>query len=133
MNTLVLVEPLYKGQVGAGHLSLYSGTSNKGQVRNGLSGGASLQGTRILSGASQVGVGLFVPYTVEPLYKGQVGGGSFVTYTVEISTRDKLALYSRASLQGTSWGPLSLIQWSLFTRDKFALLVPCREVILFSL
>ena len=24
----------------------------------------------------QVGVGLFVPYTVEPLYKGQVGGGS---------------------------------------------------------
>ena len=27
--------------------------------------------------------GSFVPYSVEPLYKGQVGGGSFVPYTVE--------------------------------------------------
>ena len=31
----------------------------------------------------QVGDGSFVPYTVEPLYKGQVGDRSFVPYTVE--------------------------------------------------
>ena len=31
----------------------------------------------------QVGDGSFVPYTVEHLYKGQVGDGSFVPYTVE--------------------------------------------------
>ena len=33
---------------------------------------------------SQDGDGLFVPYTVEPLYKGQVGGGSFVPNTREV-------------------------------------------------
>ena len=99
----VLVEPLYKGQVGDILCPLYSG--------------ASLQGTswryplsliqRSLSTRDKLEISS-VPYTVlvEPLYKGQVG--------------DILCpLYSRASLQGTSWRyPLSLIQRSLSTRDK---------------
>ena len=46
-----------------------------------------------LSTRDKLGDGSFVPYTVEPLYKGQVGDRSFVSYTVH-----------GASLQGTSWG-----------------------------
>ena len=45
--------------------------------------------------------------TVEPLYKRQVGGGSLSLIQWSLSTRDNL---------GT--GTLSLIQWSLSTRDK---------------
>ena len=58
----LIVEPLYKGQVGDGSFVPYTVEPlYKGQV----------------------GDGSFVPYTVEPLYKGQVGDGSFVPCTVE--------------------------------------------------
>ena len=46
-------------------------------------------------------------YTVEPLCKGQVGDGSIVPYTVEPLYKGQVEM-----------GPLSLIQWSLSTRDK---------------
>ena len=118
------VELLYKGQVG-------------GLVLCPLYCGASLQGTSWGTGPlslilwsfstrDMLGDWSFVPYTVELLYKGQVGGGSFVPYTVELLYKGHVGglvlcpLYCGASLQGTSWGtgPLSLIQWSLSTRDK---------------
>ena len=61
----IIVEPLYKAQVGGGSLFPYTlEPLYKGQV----------------------GGGSFVPYTVEPLYKGQVGDRSFVPYTVELGT-----------------------------------------------
>ena len=106
---------------------LYSGASLQvtswGRVLCPLYSGASLQGTSwgtgplsliqwSLSTRDKLGDGSFVPYTVEPLYKGQVGDGS---YTVE-------PLY-----KGT--GPLSLIQWSLSTRDRS--FIPCGEVVIF--
>ena len=91
-----------RDKLGVGPLSLIqwslSPRDKLGWVLCPLYSGASLQGTscngmRPLSliqwSLSQDGDGLFVPYTVEPLYKGQVGVG-----------------------------PLSLIQWSLSTRDK---------------
>ena len=55
-------------------------------------------------------MGPFVPYTVEPLYKGQVEDGSFVPYTVEPFYKGQVGV-----------GPLSLIQWSLSTRDKLGI------------
>ena len=136
------VEPLYKGQVGDGSFvpytvePLYKGQLSWRWVLCPLYSGASLQGTSwrwvpctvepLYKG--QVGDGSFVPCTVEPLYKGQVGDGSFVPCTVEPLYKGQLSwrwvlcpLYSGASLQGTiklEMGPLSLVQWSLSTRDN---------------
>ena len=62
-----------------------------------------------------IGDGSFVPYTVEPLYRGQVGDGSFVPYTVE-------PLYKGHG----SFVPYTVEPLSLYTtRDG-------REVVLFS-
>ena len=106
------VEPLSKGPVGVGPLSLIQwslSTRDKlGWVLCPSNSGASLQGTsweRVLcplySGASLQGTcwgGSFVSYTVEPLYKGQVGVGPLSLIQWSLSTRDKLGV-----------GPLSLI------------------------
>ena len=82
------MEPLYKGQVGGGSFVPY--------IQWNLSTRDKLQW-----------YGSFVPYTVEPLSKGQVGDGFFVPYTVEPLSKEQVGV-----------GPLSLIQWSFSTRDK---------------
>ena len=101
---------------------LYSGASLQvtswGRVLCPLYSGASLQGTswgRVLcplySGASlQV---TSWGRVLCPLYSGASLQGTSWGQVL-------CPLYSGASLQGTSWGtgPLSLIQWSLSTRDK---------------
>ena len=63
-----------------------------------------------------------VPYTVEPLYKGQVNwDGTLSLIQWSLSTRDKLIgmgpcpLYSGASLQGTSWDGTSVLYMYIHT------------------
>ena len=129
------VKPLYKGQVGDGSFDPYTVESfYKGRVLCPLYSGVSLQGTSwdrsyvpytvesLYKG--QVGDRSFVPYTVEPLYKGQVGDGSFVPYTVEPLYKGQVGggsfvPYTVESLIGDR-SYMSLIQWSLFTRDKLS-------------
>ena len=78
--------------------------------------------------------GSFVPYTVEPLYKGQDEYRPLFPCTVEplykgqVENRSLFPCTVEPLYKGQ--GPFSLVQWSLSTRDKLVF-VPWKEVVLF--